>query len=355
MFTNSWCAVTLTRCARCGEERLKPAKLFHLRAMTRKRNIPQAVITGPSKFKNDSKKNISDLCNFDEHLHHLGTKSIQVALHSRIHAFTAFSSPYSTNHEPNLPRHILLTCSLKAIYRSITFRSIHSEYLSKQGLCSDIVWRFRKIVVSLLLPGITIIWSMGPVHQLISSSFTVSDSLFQLSARFCLPPFPHLCHASSCKSESPWYVPVGSMPCSSAMTCDNCDHCGTRLLGNHEIMRSLHHHFKSMQWLQMTRTLDTHHVHYRSLGLVMQETRLGSWITHAESMQWAWNKVAMLYKEFLAYRDICCISTLYSHKSNNHAKNTIFIKTYMCVCAQSTYTDNTYITDRIYRMKCVAM
>ena len=79
---------------------------------------------------------------------------------------------------------------------------------------------------------------MGPDHQLISSSFTVSDSFFQLSARFCLPPFPHLCHASSCKSESPWYVPVGSMPCSSAMTCDNCDHCGTRLLGNHEITSS---------------------------------------------------------------------------------------------------------------------
>lgn len=93
-----------------------------------------------------------------------------------------------------------------------------------------------------------------------------------------------------------------------------------------------------MQWLQLTRTRDTHHVHYRSLGLVMQERRLGSWITHAESMQWAWNKVAMLYEEFLAYRDICCISTLYSHKSNNHAKNTIFIKTYMCVCVHSLRT-----------------
>ena len=105
-----------------------------------------------------------------------------------------------------------------------------------------------------------------------------------------------------------------------------------------DIMRSLRHHFKSMQWLQLTRTRDTHHVHYRSLGLVMQEQRLGSWITHAESMQWALHKVAMLYEEFLAYRDICCISTLYSHKSNNHAKNTIFIKTYVCVCVHSLRT-----------------
>ena len=93
----------------------------------------------PQQVQKRFKKNISDLCNFDEHLHHLGTKSIQVALHSRIHVFTAFSSLHSSNHEPNLPKHILLTCSLKAIYRSITFRSIHSEYLSKQGLCSNIV------------------------------------------------------------------------------------------------------------------------------------------------------------------------------------------------------------------------
>ena len=167
--------------------------------MTRKRNIPQAVITGPSKFKNDSKKNISDLCNFDEHLQHLGTKSIQVALHSRIHAFTAFSSPYSTNHEPNLPRHILLTCSLKAIYRSITFRSIHSEYLSKQGLCSDIVWRFRKIVVSLLLPY----YRVSPEYDL-WARFINSSSLLSrfLIASFSFPPV-FACHASSCKSESP--------------------------------------------------------------------------------------------------------------------------------------------------------
>ena len=26
---------------------------------------------------------------------------------------------------------------------------------------------------------------------------------------------------SSCRSESPWYVPVGSMPCSSEITCEN--------------------------------------------------------------------------------------------------------------------------------------
>ena len=78
-------------------------------------------------------------------------------------------------------------------------KNVYPSPNSKHGLIWKWSWKFQSLVLNLYL-----------ISMLMESFITLNIWIIKRIIFTFIP--------SSCKSESPWYVPVGSIPCSPKMT-----------------------------------------------------------------------------------------------------------------------------------------